>query len=242
MQIVARISIFIFSFTAILVFIPFFSNALDQPIGKGLAFIISTPWTLSAFADFFAGLSLSIPYMMALSNSPIEALLWTASMLCLGNPMIHLRLMIRVLTCENPKEALFPSQHTINERSFTRIIAMAYAGVILIVYSASLIYALAKESISDGYNAVVSEPWSLLLFVDVLCGVAFTGLYMSIKERNNIPVALFLITILLVSGNAITSVYVLLCLSSRDNLKESLLSTESAIFRHRQHVQLEDSE
>lgn len=162
----------------------------------------------------------------------------------LGNPVLLAFVSVKIVFSNDLVTALTPlNRPTIKRtRPFETFILSFIAMLVGAVYFAVLVYALATETISLGWIYIKGDPWSYVSFIDNMLGIAFTCVFVALRERESKFVIVWIVSLLLL-GNGITCIYVYLCCRGDHSIREVVLCK---ILETRETVRLnlsdEDSE
>ncbi|KAI9208143.1 uncharacterized protein BJ171DRAFT_490351 [Polychytrium aggregatum] len=216
---------------------PFATSALKNGTGlpNEISLIVSNVWSLCTLADYITGMSLVLPYLVCLGPTPWTGTLWCILELLLGTPVLLIRGIARLALHSTVAEAIVPfaaGTATSPNRPGTVLLRWS-AGLLAVVFTGVCSYALATESISVGWGFIRTHPSSLLLFALQLSGVLFTAMYIWIRERNNLWMAIPTLILLVFLGNVVTAVYVLLASIGATSVQDALLVRRSVLGRSR---------
>ena len=123
----------------------------------------------------------------------------------LGNPVLLIFTIFKIFTSQNLKLAFFPREYPnilpIKPKSTKSL--QIVSCILGIMYTMVVLNALVKESVGDGWNFIKHDKWSMVAFLDNFLGILFTLTYISIRERSNPRLFLWLGSLLLL-GNGVT--------------------------------------
>jgi len=208
----------------------------SEPFDVGFRSIFNDVWATACFADYVAGLVLSLPLLYVVGPTPPSSVLWTLAQLILGNVVLLLRFTILVITQPDLYLAIQPHFTFLSNVPITtsrwvrlnltllRIACVIFGGL----YLALVIRALVLESPQLGWNYIRSDPWIWMIFVDSYMGILFVAVYVAVREQRLIiwvPVVL----VLIVCGNIVTCLYVLIATMVAVSATDALLARRSVI-------------
>lgn len=224
----------VFIVLSIVQFVWFVETWRHESFLVGIGAILSSPWSVVTFLDYFLGTVFITVYLWALDGPPflgVPGRFIAIINLFVGRFVVLGYTGYLLMTSETIGKALLPEPSSAQPERPSSV--KAVFTILLAIFVASCVWAAFVQPLGEGGSQIMSHPWSSLTLFDNLTGIFFSAVVIMKREATALARCTWLLA-LIVFGNGATALYVILVAkhaSERDmGFAPLLLSPREPIF------------
>lgn len=224
----------VFIVLSIVQFVWFIETWRHESFLVGIGANLSSPWSIVNFLDYFMGTVFITVYLWARDGPPLLGIpgrFFAIINLFVGSFVVFGYTGYLLVTSDTIAKALLPEPSSAQPERPNSVKAVFM--LLLGLFVASCVWAIAVQSLGEGGAQIMSHPWSSRTLFDNMTGLFFSAVLIIRREATALAQCSWLLA-LIVFGNGATALYAILVArnaSERDmGFAPLLLSPKDSIF------------